>query len=70
MSNNILQIPYKKLPISNSLKRFFAVYGIPTLEKLLEIKTQDLLKMKWFNIRLWRELIVLLEDNGELDRLV
>ena len=61
--------PYKKLPISNSFKRFFAVYGIPNLEKLLEIKSMDLLGMKWFNVRLWRELIVLLDKNGLKDKL-
>lgn len=52
------------------MKRFFAVHDIPTLEKLLEIKTKDLLEMKWFNARLLRELIVLLEENKLLEKLI
>ena len=65
--SSILQTPYKKLPISNSLKRVFAVHGFPTLEKLMEITPKDLFEMKWFNAHLYLELIGLLEDNGLLD---
>lgn len=68
-NQNILQTPYKQLPISNSLKRFFAIYEIPNLEKLLEIKSNQLLEMKWFNTELWRQLIVLLDENGHLEKL-
>lgn len=65
---NVLLIPYKELSVSNSFKRFFAIYEIPTLEKLLEIKPVDLMKMKWFNAQLLLELIELLESNGiEMD---
>lgn len=66
---DILQIHYLNLPISNSMKRFFAFHKISTLEKLLNYKTSELVGMKWFNARLLRELIVLLEDNGIIERL-
>ena len=46
------------------MKRFFAVHGIPNLEKLQEIAPKDLMGMKWFNARLLRELIVVMEANG------
>ncbi len=59
-----IQTPYKELPISNSMKRFFAVHEIPNLEKLQEITPKDLMGMKWFNARLLRELAVLMEANG------
>lgn len=65
----ILNIQYQNLPVSGSMKRFLAFHEIPTLEKLLDYRTSDLLKMKWFNARLLRELIVLLEDNGVLEKL-
>jgi hypothetical protein len=61
--NKILQIPYKKLPISSSMKRFFTIHTIPTLEKLLEIEPKNLLEMKWFNAKLYYELTCLLEEH-------
>lgn len=61
---DLLNVPYKELVISSSLKRFFAFHEIPTLEKLLETKQSDLLKMKWFNESLWLELLEFLEENG------
>jgi hypothetical protein len=67
VSNNILQTPYKKLPISNSLKRVFAVHEFPTLRELMKIIPKDLFEMKWFNAHLYLELIGLLEDNGLLE---
>lgn len=62
--NEILQIPYKKLPISSGMKRFFTINTIPTLQKLLEIAPKDLLEMKWFNAKLYYELTCLLEEHG------
>jgi hypothetical protein len=67
--STILQVPYKNLPVSNSMKRFFAVHGISTLEKLLEIRSIDLLEMKWFNARTYYELTCVLDKHGLLDRL-
>jgi len=61
---NILHIPYKELPISNSMKRFFSIHTISTLEKLLEITPKELLEMKWFNAKLYYELTCLLEEHG------
>ncbi len=67
--SDFLHIPYKQLPISGGLKRFFSVHSIPNMEKLLEIQTKELLEMKWFNARLFYELTSLLEEKGELERL-
>lgn len=69
-TTQILQAPYSELPISNALKRFFNVHQIPTLEKLLEFRTKELLEMKWFNERMLRELIHLLEEHQLLKKLV
>jgi hypothetical protein len=66
---DILTLHYKELPISNSLKRFFGYHALPNLKALLCYKSKELLEMKWFNVRLYRELIVVLEDHGVLDRL-
>lgn len=65
----ILEMEYKALPISTSFNRFFAENNIQTLGKLLEINTKDLLKMKWFTEQLLKELIELLDKNGQLDLL-
>ena len=64
MTVNVLNIPYKELPISKGMKRFFAVHGLSNLKELLELKPKDLMEMKWFNARLLRELIVVMEANG------
>ena len=65
----ILETHYKSLPISVSFKRFFTENNISTLGKMLEIKTKDLLKMKWFTEQLLKELIELLDKHGKLDLL-
>ena len=69
MTANILEINYKALPISGSMKRFFGAHGIADLDGLLKIKTKDLLEMKWFNERLLYELTCVLDDHGILNRL-
>jgi len=63
-TRDFLKTPYKYLPVSKSMKRFFAVHGIPNLEKLLEIKPVELMEKKWFSARLFRELILFKEENG------
>ncbi|WP_018343990.1 hypothetical protein [Cytophaga aurantiaca] len=60
----ILHIPYKELPISSGMKRFFTFHNIPILEKLLQIPPKELLEMKWFNAKLYYELTCLLEEHG------
>jgi len=65
--NELLIKDYKKLPISNSLKRFLGYHALPNLRALLCYSPQELLLMKWFNTRLYYELIAFLEDHGLLE---
>ncbi|MEY5049418.1 MAG: hypothetical protein RLZZ175_2777 [Bacteroidota bacterium] len=58
------QTPYKNLEMSRGLKRFFGVHKIPNIEKLLEFTLAEIYKMKWMNVVLYSELIVVLRNHG------
>ncbi len=68
-ATQILKTPYKKLPLSSGMKRFFSVHKITNLEELMKMKSKDLLEMKWFNHRLYAELTKFLEANKLLSKL-
>ena len=58
------QTPYQNLEMSRGLKRFFGIHKIPNIEKLLEFSISEIYDMKWMNVVLYSELIVVLKNNG------
>ena len=64
LNQNNIQQPYHKLNMSKGLKRFFGYHKIPNIEKLVESSMSEIYDMKWMNVVLYSELIVVLKNNG------